>query len=65
MRFLKLAILLLGLLICLSGLLFSAQGTGIFPYPRSSFMISQTVWVYRGLIIAVVGAVISILSRKI
>jgi len=65
MKFLKLAVLLLGLLICLSGLLFTAQGTGIFPYPRSSLMISQTVWVYRGLIIAVIGAIIAGLSRKI
>jgi hypothetical protein len=65
MKFLKLAVLLLGIWVCLSGLLFAAQGTGIFPYPRSSLMISQTVWVYRGLGIAVIGAIIAALSRKI
>jgi hypothetical protein len=56
MKLLKIALLVLGGLGVLSGLLFLAQGTGIFPYPRDSLMISQTPWVYRGAGIAALSA---------
>ncbi len=58
MKIVKRALLVLGGLAVLSGLLFAAQGSGIFPYPSSSFMISQEAWTYRGLGIAAVGVVV-------
>jgi hypothetical protein len=42
-----------------AGVLFAAQGMGIFPYPRSSFMVSETSWVGKGAAIVVLGAVIA------
>ena len=36
--------LVAGVLVVLIGLLWIGQGTGIFPYPRSSFMIDDTAW---------------------
>ena len=39
----------------LAGLVWAAQGSGIFPYPASSFMLSQTRWVWIGLATAAGG----------
>ncbi len=50
--------------LCL-GLLFVGQGTGLFPYPRSSFMIDQSAWAYRGVGLATLGAAAMIVSRSI
>jgi hypothetical protein len=30
------------------GLVFMGQGSGYFPYPASSFMISESRWIYYG-----------------
>lgn len=53
-----------GILMLLMGLLFIGQGTGIFPYPSYSFMVSDIGWAYRGIAIAVLGAIAILLSRK-
>ena len=53
-----------GILLLLMGVLFIGQGTGIFPYPSSSFMVSDMGWAYRGIAIAVLGAIAVLLSRK-
>ena len=53
-----------GILLLLMGLLFIGQGTGIFPYPSYSFMVSDIGWAYRGTAIAVLGAMAVVLSRK-
>jgi hypothetical protein len=62
---LKIGLLVLGCLMLLTGLVWIGQGTGYFPYPRSSFMISQTPWAYRGIGIAVVGVAAILVSRKL
>ena len=49
------ALLVIGIFATLIGLVWIGQGTGYFPYPRSSFMISQMPWAYRGIALAVVG----------
>jgi hypothetical protein len=49
------AIYVLGVLALISGLIWAAQGSGYFPYPASSFMINQSAWIYRGLVVAAVG----------
>lgn len=49
----------LGLVLIVVGLLWAAQGGGLFPYPAQSFMIDQTPWVWRGLTLALLGAVLA------
>ena len=47
------------------GVIWIGQGTGIFPYPASSFMIDQMPWAYRGIALAAAGLVaIFFLRRK-
>ena len=53
-----------GIVLLLMGLVFMGQGSGYFPYPASSFMISQTIWIYYGAGIAVVGVILIFLSRR-
>jgi hypothetical protein len=53
-----------GLVLLIAGLVFVGQGSGYFPYPASSFMISQTRWIYYGGGIAVVGLLIIIFERR-
>jgi len=55
---------LLGIIVLIAGLVFMGQGSGYFPYPRSSFMISQTRWVYYGGAIAIVGLLLIVVARR-
>ena len=55
---------IIGIILLLMGLVFMGQGSGYFPYPASSFMISQTRWIYYGAGIAVVGLILIFLSRR-
>ncbi len=64
MKGLKTALLVLGFLFVLVGLVWIGQGTGYFPYPASSFMIDQTPWAWRGAGLAVFGVVVMIVSRR-
>ena len=45
----------IGIILLLAGLVFMGQGSGYFPYPAESFMISQSRWIYYGAAIAVAG----------
>jgi hypothetical protein len=65
MGILRLALLVVGLLAILIGLVWAGQGTGYFPYPASSFMINQMPWAYRGAVLAVLGLVAVLVSRRI
>jgi hypothetical protein len=60
----KTALLIAGVLAVLVGLLWVGQGTGLVHWPASSFMIDQRPWVTRGAILAVVGLVLVLVSRK-
>lgn len=60
----KTPLLILGILAALIGLVWIAQGSGYFPYPRSSFMISQTKWVYYGACLALVGLFMIAFTRR-
>ena len=64
MGILKIAFLLVGVLAILIGLIWVGQGTGYFPYPASSFMINQMPWAYRGAVLAVLGLVAVLVSRR-
>lgn len=65
LKILKLALTVIGILAALIGLVWMGQGSGWFPYPAASFMISQTPWIGRGAILAVVGLVLLILGRRL
>jgi len=54
-----------GILLLLLGLLWIGQGTGYFPYPSYSFMISDMGWTYRGAVVALGGIIVMFVSRRI
>ena len=58
------ALTLIGILLLIMGLVFMGQGSGYFPYPASSFMISQSRWIYYGGAIAAAGLVLIIFARR-
>jgi hypothetical protein len=58
-------LLIIGLLVVLTGLLWIGQGTGTFPYPSYSFMINQTPWAWRGLGTAIAGLIVVFVSRRV
>jgi len=60
----KAALLLLGVLAVLLGLLWIGQGMGLISWPASSFMIDQRPWVTRGVVLALVGIVLIAASRR-
>jgi hypothetical protein len=49
------ALLSVGVVAILVGLIWIGQGTGYFPYPSSSFMINDMAWTYYGIALAVLG----------
>lgn len=57
-------LLILGIAATLMGLLWMAQGAGLVQWPRSSFMIDQRPWIPRGALLAFVGLVLILLSRR-
>ena len=60
----KTTLLIVGIAATLMGLLWIGQGTGYIMWPASSFMLDQRPWATRGAILAVVGVVLIILSRR-
>lgn len=48
----------------LLGLVWIGQGTGIFPYPASSFMINQSPWILWGALLSLAGLITLWLLRK-
>ena len=58
------ALLILGLLALAIGLLWVGQGAGLVHWPASSFMIDQRPWVTRGAILAFIGLVLIVVSRR-
>lgn len=64
MRLIRLIAGIFGFLVGIIGLVWIGQGTGVFPYPRSSFMINQTPWIFWGLLATVIGVLIVWASRR-
>jgi len=52
------------IVLLIAGLVFVGQGSGYFPYPAKSLMISQVRWVYYGAGIALVGLILLIVARR-
>jgi hypothetical protein len=65
MSILRLLLSILGVLMILMGLVWIGQGSGVFPYPASSFMINQTPWIFYGIVLAVAGVIVFVVSRKL
>ena len=65
MKVTRIALLVLGIAAVLIGLIWMGQGSGYFPYPRSSFMIDQAPWLYRGAVLFVVGLIALAATRRI
>jgi hypothetical protein len=61
----KLTLTIVGILAFLLGLVWMGQGSGFFPYPRSSFMINETPWIYMGGLLAVAGIVLFLIGRRL
>ena len=55
---------LVGIAAMLAGLLFIGQGLGYVSWPATSPMIGNADWVTRGLMIAVAGAAVLLISRR-
>jgi hypothetical protein len=58
------AMLVVGILAVLTGAIWIGQGTGVFPYPASSFMVGQPPWAYYGAGLAIVGVALIGVSRQ-
>ena len=61
----KAVISVIGALIVIAGLIWAAQGAGWFSYPRTSFMIDNSRWIYIGLATAVGGIIVVALARRL
>jgi hypothetical protein len=61
---LRIVLLIIGSLMVLLGLVWIGQGSGYFPYPAESFMINKTPWIYWGVLLAVLGLIVIVLSRR-
>jgi hypothetical protein len=60
----KTAMLVVGVLGLLMGLLWIGQGLGVIHWPASSFMLDQRPWAGRGVLLALVGLVLILLSGR-
>jgi hypothetical protein len=60
----KTTLTLIGIIALTMGLLWMGQGSGYIPWPASSFMISQTKWIYYGGALAVAGVILIIFARR-
>ena len=60
----KTALLLVGIVAIVVGLLWIGQGTGYVRWPPSSFMIDARIWAWYGLALAVVGGALVVHARR-
>jgi len=56
--------MIVGLVLLAFGTLFALQGLDIVHWPPNSFMLGARQWVTYGSIIAIVGAILILLSRR-
>jgi len=60
----KTVLLFVGVAATLMGLLWIGQGLGIIQWPASSFMLDQRPWAVRGALLALIGVVLIVVSRR-
>jgi hypothetical protein len=61
----KTLLIVVGVILLLSGLVFMGQGSRFFPYPAESFMIGASRWIYYGGAMALVGLVLLMSARRL
>lgn len=64
MRFVKILLGVLGVLMILMGGLWIGQGLNIIKWPAESFMIGVPMWSWNGTALALVGALLVWFSRR-
>ena len=64
MKFLKMLLTILGVLMVLMGGLWIGQGLNIIKWPETSFMIGVPQWSWNGMGLAIAGLVLIWLSRR-
>jgi uncharacterized membrane protein len=64
MKYVKMIIALLGLLMVLMGCLWIGQGLNLIQWPAESFMIGVPKWSWNGLFLALAGAALVWWSRR-
>ena len=64
MKFLRIIVLIIGILAVAMGLLWLGQGTGLIMWPKSSFMLADRTWARNGLLLAAAGAIVIWLASK-
>ena len=65
MRRARPALLSVGVLMTLMGLLWIGQGLGYVHWPQSSFMLDQRPWADRGAALAVAGLLLILVARRL
>lgn len=65
MALLRTILLILGLAMALTGLLWIGQGLGYIQWPASSFMLDQRVWADYGAALAVAGLLLLLVARRL
>lgn len=60
----RIALVGIGILAVLFGLVWIGQGSGYFPYPASSFMIAQPQWMLYGAILVLLGIAAVVAGRR-
>jgi hypothetical protein len=65
MALVRILVMAVGLVLLAFGLLFAGQGSGLIMWPADSFMLADRSWIAYGLGIALAGAAIILISRRI
>ncbi len=64
MKFVKLLLTILGVLMVLMGCLWIGQGLNIIKWPETSFMIGVPMWSWNGMFLAIAGIALIWWSRR-
>ena len=64
MVILRVFCLVIGVMGLLMGLLWIGQGLGLVMWPSSSFMLANRVWAVKGVVLALISAIVIHLSRR-
>ena len=65
MAVVRILLTIVGVLMLAMGLLWVGQGTGIIMWPASSFMLAESKWAVNGLLLALAGSAVILVSRRI
>jgi hypothetical protein len=61
----RVILMIVGVFALLAGILFALQGSGVVNWPSDSFMLGQSAWRTNGIIIAIAGAAVIMIARRV